>query len=85
MRPQVIYLLWYEEQYEAPQLCGVYNNLAAAQQHRMKLQARRDGYFRFRSKWDYVIDQAKVGTDCKRGVDLWPLKRLSFKETEAKP
>ena len=79
MKGQTIFLLWYEESFESPTLCGIYDTLAAAEQHRDKLLARRDKYFRYRSRHDYAIDEARVGAECRRGVEHWPRKRIQIK------
>ena len=66
-----IYLVWEEEMYEAPVLCGVYDNLAAAREHEARMR-KRDPHYRFFT----CIDRVRVATACKRGVRWWPRKEM---------
>ena len=79
-----IYLVWEEEMYEAPVLCGVYDNLAAAQECQRKLKARdrREHGFSHRS---YDIDRVHVANECKRAMKFWPRKRVYGKPQRSQP
>lgn len=71
-----IYLVWEEEMYEAPALCGVYDNLTAAREHKARLERRRQRDYCRLSHRSYWIDRVRVATACKRGVTRWPRKQM---------